>query len=223
MGSDKRRDPQASDNELPQHEVTLPAYSISRYPVTNAQYVAFVTGAGYQERRYWTEAGWQWKEDRTGPETYGGVFDLPSHPVVVVTWYEAVAFCRWLTEQLRQGGEIGEDEEITLPAESQWEKAARGGKQIPSSKSQSPKWVENPNPGRVFPWGGARFPVGGGAGPEPGELRRYGHWYDERGGVLSRRGRSLWGGGSERERMGMVPDEVAGELRGLPGRQRFGR
>lgn len=135
MGSDKVRDPGALDRELPQHKVTLPAYSIGKHPVTNAQYAAFVAAGGYRERRYWTEAGWQWKGDRTGPTTYGGVFDLPNHPVVLVTWYEAVAFCRWLTERLRESGEIGPDQEVMLPTEAEWEKAARG------------------EDGRIFPWG----------------------------------------------------------------------
>jgi len=137
MGSDKGRDPKAYDDELPQHEVTLVAFSISRYPVTNAQYAAFVEDGGYTEkwRRCWTESGWRWKKDRAGPKTYGGVFNLRNHPVVGVTWYEAVAFCRWLTEQLHQSGELRADEEITLPTESQWEKAARG--------------VD----GRIYPWG----------------------------------------------------------------------
>ncbi|MBL7063698.1 MAG: SUMF1/EgtB/PvdO family nonheme iron enzyme [Anaerolineae bacterium] len=137
MGSDKGRDPKAYDDELPQHEVTLLAFSISRYPVTNAQYAAFVEDGGYTEkrRRCWTEAGWRWKKDRVGPKTYGGVFNLRNHPVVGVTWYEAVAFCCWLTGQLHQSGELRGDEEITLPTESQWEKAARGAD------------------GRIYPWG----------------------------------------------------------------------
>ena len=135
MGSDKVRDPQAYDDEVSQHEVTLSAYSIGKYPITNAQYAAFVAADGYRERRYWTEAGWQWKGDRSGPESYGGAFDLPNHPVVDVSWYEAVAFCRWLTEQLRENGEIGPDQEVTLPTEAQWEKASRG------------------TDGRIYPWG----------------------------------------------------------------------
>jgi len=122
--------------ETPQREVKLPAFRTGQYPVTNAQYMAFVTAGGYQERRYWTEAGWQWKRDRTEPKTYGGAFDLSNHPVVGVSWYEAVAFCRWMTERLREAGEIGPDQEVTLPTEAQWEKAARGGD------------------GRVFPVGG---------------------------------------------------------------------
>lgn len=103
-------------------------YSISRYPITNAQYQAFVAAGGYTEecRHCWTEAGWEWKRDGTGPESYGGVFDLLNHPVVGVSWYEAVAFCRWLTIQFQSNGDLASDQEISLPSEQQWEKAARG-------------------------------------------------------------------------------------------------
>jgi formylglycine-generating enzyme required for sulfatase activity len=121
--------------EVPQHKVTLPAYRISKYPVTNAQYAAFVAAGGYQERRHWTGAGWRWKGDRSGPGSYGGVYDLPNHPVVMVTWYEAAAFCSWLTEELRKEGEVAPDEKVTLPSEAEWEKSARG------------------TDGRVYPWG----------------------------------------------------------------------
>jgi formylglycine-generating enzyme required for sulfatase activity len=184
MGSDKRRDSQAYDDELPQHKVTLPAYCISKYPVTNGQYAAFVAADGYRERRCWTEAGWQWKGDRTGPETYGGVFDLPNHPVVMVTWYEAVAFCLWLTEQLRRCGKLGAGEEITLPSESQWEKAARG------------------TDGRVYPWGDETDPeranyddtgIGttSAAGCFPGGASPYG--VEDLSGNVWEWTRSLWG------------------------------
>jgi formylglycine-generating enzyme required for sulfatase activity len=131
-------DEMAYGDEKPQHtyEIQQP-YAISRYPVTNAQYAAFVRAGGYTERRYWTEAGWAWREDGniTGPEEYGAPYNLPNHPVVGVSWYEAVAFCRWLTEELRRGKELTESQEITLPTEPQWEKAARG------------------TDGRLYPWG----------------------------------------------------------------------
>ncbi len=110
-----------------QHKVNLPAFYISRYPITNAQYKLFVEAGGYRERKYWTEAGWKWKKDRAEPERYGPPFDLPNHPVVVITWYEAVAFCRWLSEEIGQ--------EVRLPSEAEWEKAARG------------------TDGREWPWG----------------------------------------------------------------------
>ncbi len=131
--------------ETPQREVDLPAFRIGVYPVTNAQYAAFVQDGGYAQKRQrcWTQAGWDWKGDRAGPDTYGGVFDLPNHPVVVVSWYEAVAFCGWLTGRLRVAGEIRPDEVVTLPSEPQWEKAARGtdGRVYP--------WGNQPDPGRV--------------------------------------------------------------------------
>jgi formylglycine-generating enzyme required for sulfatase activity len=121
--------------ETPQDTVDVPAFRVSKVPITNAQYGAFVVAGGYQERRHWTAAGWHWKGERSGPQGYGGVFALPNHPVVGVSWYEAVAFCRWLTEWLREAGALGSGEEVRLPGEAEWEKAARGTK------------------GRVYPWG----------------------------------------------------------------------
>ena len=144
--------------EMPQHRLDLLAYSISKYPVTNAQFQAFVEAGGYRERQYWVEAEaaqfWQdgmikhifprtikegeieWIEGIANtPKDLGEPFNLSNHPVVGATWYEAVAFCHWLTERLQETGEIGLDQEVTLPSEAQWEKAARG------------------DDGRIFPWG----------------------------------------------------------------------
>jgi formylglycine-generating enzyme required for sulfatase activity len=143
MGSDKAKDQRAYDRELPQHKVTLPAYRISKYPVTNAQYAAFVVAGGYEERHYWTATGWRWKGNRTGPKKYGGVYDLSNHPVVMVTWYEAVAFCHWLTERLRETGKVGLGEEVRLPSEAEWEKAARG----PEGRVYS--WGDDTDPNRA--------------------------------------------------------------------------
>lgn len=147
MGSTDR-DAMAFPDEKPQHERSIPApYRISRYPITNAQFAAFVEAGGYCKERYWTQAAREkvWSERKVkarradepseGPHDFGDPLNLPNHPVVGVTWYEAVGFCLWLTEQLRHRGELGRDEEISLPTEPQWEKAARG-----------------PD-GRVYPWG----------------------------------------------------------------------
>ncbi|MCP4536458.1 MAG: SUMF1/EgtB/PvdO family nonheme iron enzyme [Chloroflexi bacterium] len=132
-------DDMAIDREKPQHlnETITLDYKVSHYPITNAQYAAFVEAKGYQKERYWTKDGWKEKEARgwTGPNDYGDPYNLPNHPVVGVSWYEAIAFCCWLTEQLRQSGEVGADQEVTLPTEPQWEKAARG------------------TDGRIYPWG----------------------------------------------------------------------
>ncbi len=125
-------------DEKPQHEYDIEQpYAISRYPVTNAQFAAFVQAGGYAVPRYWTEAGWSWPEDKNiaGPEEHGTPYNLSNHPVVGVSWYEAVAFCRWLMEELRMEGRLDESQKVTLPTEPQWEKAARG--------------VD----GRIYPWG----------------------------------------------------------------------
>jgi formylglycine-generating enzyme required for sulfatase activity len=125
----------AADVEKPQFSLELPAYRIGRYSVTHAEFARFVEAKGYANPEFWTKAGWQWKGERSGPERYGGEFDQPNHPVVGVSWYEAAAYCRWLTEALHAGGELAEGEVIRLPSEAEWEKAARG------------------EHGREWPWG----------------------------------------------------------------------
>ena len=119
------------DDERPQFACNLicQPYRIGKYPVTNEQFNAFVKDGGYTEqwRHCWTEAGWAWKGNSSGPEKQGGAFDLPNHPVVRVSWYEAVAFCNWLSEQLEY--------RVSLLTEAQWERAARH--------------ID----GRVYPWG----------------------------------------------------------------------
>jgi formylglycine-generating enzyme required for sulfatase activity len=118
-------------------------YLISRYPVTNAQFHAFVQDGGYEDSVFWTGEGWTWrsKENVNGPVTYGPKFNGPTHPVVGVSWYEAWAYCSWLHQQLRDHGmplHVVEDGrirqasvdydqvQIRLPSEPEWEKAARG-------------------------------------------------------------------------------------------------
>ncbi len=178
MGSDKARDGAASDDEQPQHEVTLPRYYISRYPVTVAQFDAFVQAGGYAEARYWPEAQaakrWQVAgirsydddEPRSAPVDYGAPFNLPNHPVVGITWYEALAFCRWLEELLQAAGsgmQLWKANRLTsmnmppgafkvqLSSEAEWEKAARGGLEIPWGETGIQR--ENPDPARRYPWG----------------------------------------------------------------------
>jgi formylglycine-generating enzyme required for sulfatase activity len=115
--------------ETPQRRVSVPAFHMSKYPVTNKQFSAFVAAGGYHEKHYWPESGWRWREneglDRAAD--VGEPWNLPNHPVVAISWYEASAFCRWLSERL------GYD--VRLPSETEWEKAARG------------------TDGRTYPWG----------------------------------------------------------------------
>lgn len=108
-------------DELPQFVCNLirQPYRISRFPITVLQYAAFVDAGGYGQQRFWTRAGWQWRQSKpiVGPRVSGGVYQTANHPQVGVSWYEAVAFCAWLSQQLGI--------EVTLPSEAQWERAAR--------------------------------------------------------------------------------------------------
>ena len=102
------------EKEGDQHEVTLPEFLMSKYPVTNQQYAHFVEATGHRAPRHWSGT----KPPRT----------LLTHPVVYVSWHDAVAYCAWLT------GEKGAV--YRLPTEAEWEKAARGA-----------------DDARTYPWG----------------------------------------------------------------------
>lgn len=142
MGDEKEEDNKP-------RKVTLPEYFISQYPITNAQFELFVKAEGYKQEKYWGEAkqdgcwseagikGYLDEEPRIAPENFGLPFTLPNHPVVGVTWYEALAFTRWLNEQIQQAEQIhvfkenalipfDKEWQVTLPNEAEWEKAARG-------------------------------------------------------------------------------------------------
>lgn len=109
MGTDLSRDAVAAASgwarktELPQHEVDLPDYRISRTLVTNAQWEQFLQQSGYQ----WADREKLWHTGRPPGKA--------THPVVWVTWFDALAFCEWAG--------------VRLPTEAEWEKAARGADQ----------------------------------------------------------------------------------------------
>ncbi len=181
--------------EIYQHELILDDYWITRYPVTNAQFWQFVGAGGYDRADLWVEAWeagiWEngkvrsWKNDepRAVPYDYGEPFNLPNHPVVGVTWYEALAYTRWLDGELKNASGQGAVDSttkgewmfwnavasgkyrVTLPSEAEWEKSARGGLQIPYPRSPfpssqsatfqltNPQFINNPHPARIYPWG----------------------------------------------------------------------
>ncbi len=88
MGNTKVTDVWANDVEIPQKRLFLEGFAISKYPITNAQYQAFVADGGYTEKwqHCWTKVGWRWKGNRTNLDKAVGVSVLPNHPVTGVTW-----------------------------------------------------------------------------------------------------------------------------------------
>jgi formylglycine-generating enzyme required for sulfatase activity len=124
-------DERESDN--PPRKLTLPRFQISRYPVTYAQFQAFIDAPdGFHDPRWWDGLAAS-PSHKSAPREQA--FKFWNHPREMVSWYDAIAFCRWLSYKL--GGKWGLHEVdewlVRLPTEFEWEKAARGtdGREYP--------------------------------------------------------------------------------------------
>ncbi|NCC37343.1 MAG: hypothetical protein EOM24_35830, partial [Chloroflexia bacterium] len=106
-------------------KLAVPAFWMARVPITVAQFAAFIKAGGYRTPDWWTRAGWQWRQlyKRTEPYRWDepGYRD-PTQPVVGVMWYEAQAYCTWLTAALRSS--LPDGMAVRLPTEAEWEVAA---------------------------------------------------------------------------------------------------
>jgi formylglycine-generating enzyme required for sulfatase activity len=122
MGSDPSVDKNARDNEWPQHTLHLPDYYLAKTPVTQAQYAEFVQANGHRAPN--VDKDWAEPYNWSGSTPPSGKED---HPVVLVSWHDAVAYCNWLA------GNTGKP--YRLPNEAEWEKGARGTE------------------GLIYPWG----------------------------------------------------------------------
>ena len=124
-----------------------PDFWMARYPITYAQFQTFIDAAdGWRNPRWW-EGLSILDEQRDKP--FNQNFLYWNHPRENVSWYQAVAFCRWLTEQAQQHPELlpaeardKKDWRISLPTKWQWEKAAQGFE------------------GRKYPWGSDSYQPG---------------------------------------------------------------
>ncbi len=116
-------DESESDNK-PQ-KLTLPAFRISRFPVTYAQFQTFLDDpAGIADPRWFDGLAGGEDEHQAGDQA----FKFSNHPRESVSWYQAMAFCRWLSWRLGGGYDLKKIDQwaVRLPTEFEWEKAARG-------------------------------------------------------------------------------------------------
>ena len=137
-------------------------FRIGKYPISNTQFRRFLDAGGYNaDRPWWTPEivadieSWEYnKEWRKGPRLWDDDrFNHSTQPVVGVSWYEAVAYCRWLTGELRAKGEIGQDEEVRLPTQKEWLRAALP----PSNSPHSGGRADGSAVDDLYPWGSADF------------------------------------------------------------------
>lgn len=116
---------------------TEAAFWMARYPVTYAQFQAFVDDPDGLANPRW----WQGLARTDNDNLRDQRFPIGNHPRDSVSWYQALAFCSWLTAKAKAEPSLlpseawGSRWRISLPTEWQWEKAARG------------------HDGRVYPWG----------------------------------------------------------------------
>ncbi|MDQ2694968.1 MAG: SUMF1/EgtB/PvdO family nonheme iron enzyme [Pseudomonadota bacterium] len=125
--------PAAGDQPHLDHATLLIPYDcwMSRYPVTVAQFAAFVTDGGYADEGWWRdEAALDWlrRERAVAPGHWRRQRDCASRPVVFVSAFEAAAYCAWLDERLRRlhRNPLPAGCTVRLPSEAEWEKAAGG-------------------------------------------------------------------------------------------------
>ncbi len=145
LGVDREAVPFGWDNEFPALTVDVDAFEIERHDVTNARFLEFVEDGGYDDRRWWSEADWEWlrKEaiahplfwERDGDAwRWRGMFEsiaLPMAWPVYVSYAEASAFARWSGAR--------------LPTEAEFQRAAFGS---PEGERAYPWGSEAPSPQR---------------------------------------------------------------------------
>jgi formylglycine-generating enzyme required for sulfatase activity len=132
-------DPDAWEQEGPESTAHTAAFRIQRWPVTVAEFALFLqAGGGYLRREWWSPDGWRWRQEHrvAEPHRWEQQESRSNLPVTGVCWWEAAAYCAWLTTE----GAVPAGWRAGLPTEAQWEKAARGP-------------ADGVSPRRRYPWG----------------------------------------------------------------------
>jgi iron(II)-dependent oxidoreductase len=133
----------AYDNERPRHMVELGAFAIARHPATNASWMRFCEGGGYERREWWSREGWAWKEEHDITHHPAIAAGHPEAPACHVSWFEADAFAR--------------AHDARLPTEAEWERAT----------TWSQRTGEVAGVGRVWEWTSSHFHGYPGFAPYP--------------------------------------------------------
>lgn len=146
-------------------------FAIAKYPITNGQFQQFVsTPDGWRDPKWWDFADHarEWRSEKSSPEQTG--FAGNDLPRTNVSWYEAMAFGRWLTSRLEaeRAGTQAPPLPITLPTEQQWQRAAQGddglaypyGNTFDKSHSNTKEGgIGQPTPVTQYPNGASPFGV----------------------------------------------------------------
>ena len=131
------------DNERPSFKTKVDDFLVSKYCVTNSQYLKFIFSGGYKKEEYWCPQGWRWVQKNKIEYPLYWLFDDQvgkmqrrkwdkwiiideNEPVTNISWYEANAYCRWAN--------------CRLPTEAEWEYMATNG-----GKTKYPWGNEEPN------------------------------------------------------------------------------
>ncbi len=119
----------AYDNERPRHRALTAAFAIARRPVSNASWMHFSEGGGYERREWWSDEGWSWKQEYDITHHHSVETAHPDMPVCHVSWFEADAFAR--------------AHDARLPTEAEWEKAATWEQEQPAAIGQVWEWCSS--------------------------------------------------------------------------------
>jgi iron(II)-dependent oxidoreductase len=117
------------DNERPRHHAEVGSFRLARRPVSNATWLHFTEGGGYQRREWWSDEGWAWKEDYDITHCPDAQAGHPDAPVCHVSWFEADAFARSCGAR--------------LPTEAEWEKAATWAQEDLQGTRQVWEWTSS--------------------------------------------------------------------------------